>query len=229
MRGGTGGSHERTRALRAWPYKGQGRSACPNPPARRGHAPLPRSPPFAGISPSSFPVEAIQPAASLLAAGLAGRRAGRAHQRAKGSETPCGKVRPDTKPTLKPSSCYGRFEPISDICAGRSKRTCSMSGRPQADSRMRPCRRIAAHPKRSLSIIGNARVVDDWEYKVGRYYSGGNTDMFASNHPRRSPPPYRFIACSDGCPVIKNRTPWWFCCSLRIALIGPLSWRRMFK
>ncbi len=50
---------------------------------------------FAGIPRSSLPVEAIQPAASLRAAGLAGRRAGRAHHGAKGSEPPCGKVRPD--------------------------------------------------------------------------------------------------------------------------------------
>ena len=56
---------------------------------------------FAGIPRSSFPVEAIQPAASLRAAGLAGRRAGRAHHGAKGSEPPCGKVRPD-HPTARP-------------------------------------------------------------------------------------------------------------------------------
>ena len=74
---------------------------------------------FAGISPSSFPVEAIQPAASVRAAGLAGRRAGRAHHGAKESEPPCGKVRPD-HPTARPvdhrlfaRSLWSRLQPAS--------------------------------------------------------------------------------------------------------------------
>ena len=74
---------------------------------------------FAGIPRSSLPVEAIQPAASRLAVGLAGRRARRAHQRAKGSEPPCGKVRRD-HPTARPvdhrlcaRSLWSRLQPAS--------------------------------------------------------------------------------------------------------------------
>ena len=68
---------------------------------RRGVWPVqiplaPRSPRIARGSPHHLlEGEAIRPAASVLAAGLAWRRAGRAHYRAKESETPCGKVRPD--------------------------------------------------------------------------------------------------------------------------------------
>ena len=80
--------------------------------------------PFAGISPSSFPVEAIQPAASVRAAGLAGRRAGRAPHGAKESEPPCGKIWPwpatarpvDHRPLLDPwglaRACCGPTPPL---------------------------------------------------------------------------------------------------------------------
>ena len=91
----------RTRALRAWPIKGRGvrRVRIPRPGAATRLCLDPR------LSRRSLhhclEVEAIQPAASLLAAGLAGRRAGRAHHGAKGSKPLCGKVRPD-RPTTRP-------------------------------------------------------------------------------------------------------------------------------
>ena len=94
LRGGTGGSLRWTRALRAWPGQSQGRLACPNPPGPDHRAPR-------GDPRIIFSVEAFQPAAPLLAAGLAWRRAGRAVKRAKGSEPPCGKVRPHY-PTARP-------------------------------------------------------------------------------------------------------------------------------
>lgn len=59
-------------------------------------------------------VEAFQPAAPLQAAGLSERRAERGHQRAKGSEPPCGKVWPD------PPACLVRIKANQGSCDTKS-------------------------------------------------------------------------------------------------------------
>ncbi len=104
--------------------QGQGRSACPNPPARRGHAPLPRSPRPRGDHRIILVGQNFPACRRSRAAGLAGRRAGRAHHRAKESEPPCGKIWPwpatarpvDHRPLLDPwglaRACCGPTPPL---------------------------------------------------------------------------------------------------------------------
>ena len=114
---------------------------------------------FAGISPSSFPVEAIQPAASVRAAGLAGRRAGRAHHGAKGSEPPCGKVRPDHKSATSLGAILwtkraqsGQSRGAAAIRSSEGQR-CGTSRRSLADeaSRSRKINIVYMHERISLS------------------------------------------------------------------------------
>ena len=111
LRGGTGGSHEQTRALRAWPHKDRGvwLVQIPLAPITAHRAGIP-------ASSSRSKLSSLPP---LLAAGLARRRAGRASYRAKGSEPPCGKDRPD-HPTARPVDHRPLLEPwgLARACSG---------------------------------------------------------------------------------------------------------------
>jgi hypothetical protein len=76
---------------------------------------------------------------------------------------------------------------------------------------------------RTFGTIGDVSMVDDWKCEVYRSYSGGNTDIFSSNHLSRSPAPKRFIDRGDGCPVTRNTILGWADFSNRLALMGRLS------